>query len=277
MPRDESLYVAGSIDSHAHMTLLEHKGLDAAAVLRECEAGGLVRIVDVGVAPSDLDERLRTYARFPILAFTVGLHPTSVTPADAERELVLLERALDTGDATRPDAIVAVGEVGLDFYRSTEHAHLQIEALERQAAIAGRRGLPLVIHNRSSEEEMLQLLRRIRPHGVMHCFSQDARYCRECLDLGLFVSFAGNLTFRVSDEIRSAAAIVPDDRLLVETDAPYLSPQAVRGTPNHPGHLGFTIRALAEIRNTTAEHVGAVTSRNACALFGLEPRSERES
>ena len=278
MPRDRSLYVPGSIDSHAHISFLEHKGLDPWAVLRNAETGGLARIIDVGITPSDLEERLRRYGHLAIVAFTAGLHPTSVTPAYAEPELATLEQTLvsarSSGAAGR---IVAIGEVGLDFYRSTEHVRLQIDALERQAAIAERHHLPLVIHNRSSEPEMLLTLRRIRPRGVMHCFSQDARYCGECLDLGLFVSFGGNLTYRASDEIRSAAALVPDDRLLVETDAPYLSPQAVRGTPNHPGHLGFTIQSLAEIRHTTPGHVAAVTSQNACNLFGFSPHHAEKS
>jgi TatD DNase family protein len=271
MARERSLYVPGSIDTHAHLTLLERKGLDPCHVLRDAEAGGLSGVLDVGITPSDIEERLRRYGPFAIVAFTVGLHPTSVTPETTDRELVCLEEMLAAAVPGTGDRIVAVGEMGLDFYHSTEHVGLQTEAFERQAAIAERHHLPLVIHNRASEREMLTVLRRTRPRGVMHCFSQDARYCRECLDLGLFVSFGGNITYRASDEIRSAAAMVPDDHLLVETDAPYLSPQAVRGTPNHPGHLGFTIGELARIRGTTPEHVAEVTAQNARALFGFSP------
>ena len=120
---------------------------------------------------------------------------------------------------------------------------------------------------------MLAFLRRTRPEGVMHCFSQGSDYCRSCLDLGMHISFGGNMTYRRSDPLREAAAIVPDDRLLVETDSPFLSPQPVRGITNQPGHLGYVIAALAEVRRQTPERIAELTSLNARRLFGLN--SER--
>jgi TatD DNase family protein len=228
-------------------------------------------IVDVGVEPSDFERRVEAFAGIPTVALTAGLHPTSIRPDSVDAELGLLEQLLGrhAHDASQP-RIVAVGEIGLDFYWSQEHARLQEEAFERQCELASRRRLPIIVHNRSSEPEMLAALERLRPAGVMHCFAQGADYARRCLDLGMYVSFGGNLTYKKSEDVREAARIVPDDRLLVETDSPYLSPQTVRGTANHPGHLGFTIDFLAELRATTPERIATVTARNTRRLFNLQ-------
>lgn len=268
--KDHARYYRGSVDSHAHLALLERKGLDARRVLEEAAAGGLGRIVDVGVSPGDLAERIERFAGDSLVAFTAGLHPTAVDPSTVEAELCALERLLAERHADpQPGRIVAIGELGLDFYWSDEHRELQEEALVRQWELARRHSLPVIVHNRDSEEAMLAALRRHAPTGVMHCFSQDAAYCRACLDLGLFVSFSGNLTYKRSGPIREAAALVPDDRLLVETDSPYLSPQVVRGTANHPGHLGFVVEELARVRGTSPERIAELTAQNAVRLFVL--------
>ncbi len=272
-----SRYMPGSIDSHAHLELLSRRGLDADSVLAEAKAGGIAGIIDVGVVPSDLERRFAAFGGQGIVSFTSGLHPTSVTPGRVDEELALLAATLDGGATVGNRPVVAVGEVGLDYYHTGDHARLQLETLERLATLASRHDLPLILHNRASESDMLAFLRRVRPRGVMHCFSQDAEYCAGCLDLGLLISFGGNLTYRSSDGIRAAAAMVPDDRLLVETDSPYLSPQAVRGAANHPGHLAYTVEALADLRGVSAEQVVRVTSANACALFGIAPWSADEA
>ncbi|MFW5684522.1 MAG: TatD family hydrolase [Spirochaetota bacterium] len=263
---DQARYYPGSVDSHMHSSLLASKELEERSVLEAATAGRMERLVDVGVAPSDLAPRLTRLGAYRILAFTAGLHPTGVSPETLEHEIGILAESLSGAMAGR---IVAVGEIGLDFYWSTENTTLQIDALERQCALAAKHELPVIIHNRDSEEQMLHILRRLRPQGVMHCFSQGPEYCAACLDLDMHLSFGGNLTYRRSDEIRRAAELVPDERLLVETDAPFLSPQAVRGTPNHPGHLAFVIEALAALRGTSADAIARLTAANARRLFRL--------
>lgn len=281
--QDDSRYYPDSIDSHLHLSLLGRKDLDPTAVLPAAADGGMRRVIDVGVQPSDLAERLDRFGAYELVAFTAGLHPTAVEPDTVTAELDALETALaeqagavpssgrpsDAAGETEGRRIVAVGELGLDFYWSQENRGLQIETLERQWAIASRYALPVIIHDRESEDTMLELLRERRPAGVMHCFSQGPDYCRACLDVGLMVSFGGNLTYPKSDEIREAARLVPDDRLLVETDSPYLSPQVVRGTANHPGHLGFVIDALARLRGASPGAIAELTAANARRLFAL--------
>lgn len=266
---DQSRYFPGSIDSHAHIGSLAEKGLDPDTVLSDVAREGMQGVIDIGIEPNDLEHRLERFGPAGVLWFTAGLHPTAVRPEDCEDELALLTRSL----STHAKRIVAVGELGLDFYWSQELRGLQMEALERQAVLARDYSLPIVVHNRDSENEMLGFIGRMRPAGVMHCFTQGPDYCTKCLDLGMHISFGGNITYKNSDEVREAVKIVPDDRLLVETDSPYLSPQVVRGTTNHPGHLGYVIEALAGIRGDTAERIAELTAQNAVTLFALTPSS----
>ena len=283
---DRSLVVPGSIDTHVHLALFASKGIDPVMLLAAAFASGLGGVLDVGVRPSDLDARRSLASAIPhspgALLLTSGLHPTSVDPESVAAEIALLESQLVQDAARDPSgadsaasggrfSVRAVGEIGLDYYWSAEQRALQIETFERQLDLALRYSLPIIVHNRDSERDMPSILARIRPRGIMHCFSQGADYCRACLDVGMHVSFGGNVTFRRNDEIREAARLVPDDRLLVETDSPFLSPDPVRGRPNHPGHLGFTIATLAAIRSSTPEAIAFICARNAARLFGFAP------
>lgn len=262
----ESLWLPGAVDTHCHLDHVEKKGIDVPKLLREADTARFGRLIDVGITPPDLDGRRARFASPDLVSFTSGLHPTEVTPKAWSDAVLLLEQQLQESE----NKVVAVGECGIDLYWSDEHYSDQLAALTAQAHLASQHELPLILHNRSSEHQMLSFLRDVRPLGIMHCFSQDEEYCHSCVDLDMYVSFGGNLTYKKSNGIRAAAAIVPDELLLVETDAPYLSPQTVRGKMNHSGHLGFTIHALAEIRETTAERIAEITATNARRLFRLE-------
>jgi TatD DNase family protein len=242
---------------------MAQKGVDVRATLDEARASGLAALIDVGISPDDLPERAKQLSAYPWVHLTSGLHPTSITHGNADSLLELLGEQAESG------SVVAIGETGLDYHWDTGERHDQHRLFAAQASIAAARDLPVIVHNREANDDVLAILRERRPRGVMHCFSQDATFCRKCLDLGLFVSFGGNLTFRTSDTIRDAAAMVPDEFLLVETDSPYLSPEPVRGRPNHPGHLGFTLEALASVRGTDAEHLARLCAENAARLFGI--------
>lgn len=257
-------YIPGCVDTHAHLTVAEARGVAIDLIVAQAVDARVAGIIDVGIEPSDLQARRDRLGRWPIVFLTSGLHPTSVAP-DSWRE------AIDTLCA-QIDGLVAIGEIGLDYHWSTEHADLQRRVLREQFAIARDAGLPVIIHNRDSEADMIDILADELPHGVMHCFSQDADYCSRCVGLGMHVSFGGNVTFRSAGSIREAVAVVPDELLLVETDSPFLSPQPVRGKPNHPGYLRHTIACVAEVRGTTAERIAELTATNARRLFGLNSR-----
>jgi TatD DNase family protein len=255
-------YYDGLVDSHAHLDALAGEGIDTKISLSEAARNGVVGILDVGVLPSDLDERRSQFGGYPIVRFASGLHPGNTADTDLEPELAILQRQLEQG------GLVAVGEIGLDFHYTGDKRRQQA-AFARQVAMASTHNLPAIVHNREAEDAITAVLAKHRPGGVMHCFSQSVEFCRRCLDLGMYISFAGNVTFPKAAGIRDAARYVPDDRLLVETDCPALSPVPVRGRPNHPGHLGFTVELIAEVRGVTPVRVVQLTSTNAAVCFGI--------
>lgn len=260
---DKSLAFPGSVDSHCHLTSIEEKGLSPEEILRACGENHMGGILDVGIIPDTLLRRRGRYGNNPLVRFSSGIHPSAIERSDIDSQIDLLEGQIGA------EMVVAVGEIGLDYFWNTGERADQIELLERQTVLAVANDLPVIIHNRDADPDIIHVLTRLRPRGVMHCFSQDEAFCSRCLDIGMFISFGGNLTFKNSETLRAACQIVPRDRLLVETDSPYLSPQAVRGRPNHPGHLGFTIAAIAEIRNEDPIDVAGWTATNAGRCFGI--------
>ena len=260
---DQSLVIPGSIDTHCHTGAMTEKGLPTDQLLGVLHDDGLRALIDVGISPDDLDGRRTHLAAMEWVALTSGLHPSAAAREDRNEMIELLSSQITAG------LIVAVGEIGLDYYWDTGDRRVAMELFDNQVDLAVQADLPVIVHNRGADLDVLAVLRRLRPRGVMHCFSQSPEFCRRSLDLGLFISFGGNLTFKGSDLIRESAAIVPLDRLLVETDSPYLSPDPVRGRPNHPGHLGFTLSVLAEQRLLDAAELAETTALNAIRLFNL--------
>jgi TatD DNase family protein len=164
--------------------------------------------------------------------------------------------------------VVAVGEIGLDYHYSPETADAQFDLFARQLEIARMFDLPVVIHTRDADEDTVGVLREIPSRGVIHCFTGSLSFCRELLDLGFMISISGIVTFRAADNVRESALVIPDDRILIETDSPFLSPVPLRGTPNEPANLVHTAKFLAELRKTPYEKFAALTVENAIALFG---------
>jgi TatD DNase family protein len=247
------------IDSHTHLDLCEPEDHElVAAAARE----GVRRILTIGIDGASSRAALAAAEAFPQVYAAVGRHPNSAHGFD-EADLAEL-RAL----AAHPRC-VAVGETGLDFYRERAPRADQERAFAAQIELARETGKPLVIHTRAAEQETVTLLHE-RAAGlsvVMHCFSMPARL-EECLAAGWWISFAGNVTYPSASDLAQAAVEVPEDRLLVETDAPFLTPQAVRRERNQPAFVVHTARALSERRGTTYEALEAALERNAAELFG---------
>jgi TatD DNase family protein len=246
------------IDTHAH--------LDAGAepadelVARALEAG-VDRIISVGSGLDSCRETLEIAARHDGVYAALGIHPHQAAEPDASRLDELRELLGD-------ERAVAVGETGLDFYRDYAPRDRQCELFEAQLALAADLGKTLVVHTREASDETAAALEPFGGTVVLHCFSAP-ELLPLALERGYYLSFAGNVTFPKAEELREAARAVPADRLLAETDSPYLSPQPRRGRPNEPANVVHTIAVLAEARGEEADELAAQLDANAAAAFGL--------
>ena len=246
------------IDTHAH---LDGGTNEAAALVRRAREAGVTRIVAVGSELDSCRTALRLAHEHDGVYAALGIHPHQAVSEDATRLAELRELLGD-------DRAVAVGETGLDFYRDYAPHDAQLELFERQLALAEELGKPVVVHTRAAEEATAQALERFGGTVVLHCFSSPG-LLPVALERGYYVSFAGNVTFPKAAELRTAAAAVPGDRLLAETDTPYLAPQPVRGRENEPANVVHTLAALAEVRGEDPHVLEAQIDSNATAAFGL--------
>ena len=164
--------------------------------------------------------------------------------------------------------VSAVGEIGLDYHYSPGTREQQRELFAKQLELAKKLGLPVVIHTRDADDDTLGLLREIPSRGIIHCFTGSPGFCRALLDLGFYISISGIVTFRAADNVRESALAVPDDRILVETDSPFLAPVPLRGNPNEPAFVVHTGKFLADLRKTSFESFAAQTTSNAISVLG---------
>lgn len=252
-------------DTHAHLNSSHFDGKVDQAVAN-AKAAGVVGIMVIGI---DLASSRRAcdlaneYAGF--LHAVVGIQPNSAGEA-AETDFAEIETLLEQ------PGVRGIGETGLDCYWDDTPIKIQQDYFDRHLELCRKSKLPMVIHMRESCDLIIQQLRNQPsvPNGIMHSFTGDRDQAQACLDLGLMISFAGMVTFKKSDDLRSVAAMIPEDRILVETDSPYLSPEPLRGRrPNEPARVEHTLRCLAEVRNVSAEHLAAATTENAKRLFAL--------
>jgi len=247
------------IDSHTHLDLCEPSNAELVAA---AEAAGVTRILTVGIDGASCRAALAVAEDFPQVYAAIGRHPNAAKGFDGA-DLAEL-RAL----AAHPRCL-AIGESGLDFYRDQAPAADQERAFAAQIALARETGKPLVIHSRAAEQQTLAQL-GAEADGVsvvMHCFSMPERL-HQCLERGYAISFAGNVTYKNAADLADAARLVPEELLLVETDAPYLSPQVVRKQRNQPAFVAHTLAFIAELRGVSVEELGAVVTRNAARVFG---------
>lgn len=243
------------VDSHCHLNYLE----DPDARLAAARACGVDAFLCIGVDRGGIDAVLALAAAHDDVWATVGQHPDA-----AGQALDWIEPMLD-----RP-RVVAVGETGLDYYRDPDAGarRAQQAAFEHQLDLAARHGLPAVIHTRAAEADTLARL-RARPEGggVLHCFTESWGLASAALDLGYYISISGIVTFKNGENVRDVARRVPDERLLVETDSPYLAPVPHRGRRNEPAYVADTARYLAELRGVSVEALAATTTDNFFRLF----------
>jgi len=251
------------VDSHCHLDD-DQFAADRDAAIERARAAGVERMVAIGTGggPPDLEAGLRLAREYSFIYATVGVHPHDAAKATPKTFARLAELA--------PEA-VAIGEIGLDYHYDFSPRDVQRSVFVEQLALAARARKPIVIHTREAWDDTLALIREhgLPFGGIMHCFTGGPTEARQALELGFHLSFGGIVTFPKADAVRDAAALTPEDRLLVETDAPYLAPVPHRGKRNEPAFIVETVRRLAEARTVTPEHIAAVTTGNFERLFGL--------
>jgi TatD DNase family protein len=246
------------IDTHAHLDACAEPADDLVARAREA---GVERIVSVGTGLESCRETLAIARRHEGVFAALGIHPHQAGDPDATAVNELRELLAD------PNA-VAVGETGLDHYRDYAPRDRQLELFERQLELAGELGKTVVIHTREASDETAAALADFSGTVVLHCFSAP-ELVPIALERSYFVSFAGNVTYPKAEELREAARVVPRERLLAETDSPYLSPQPRRGRPNEPANVVYTVAALAAARDEPEDELAKQLDANAAAAFGL--------
>jgi TatD DNase family protein len=244
------------IDTHAHLAPTE-----AGEVLERARAAGVGRVVTVATTIPGAHEALAIAARHDGVFACLGVHPHQAGGPDAGRLSELRE-------LLREPKAVAVGETGLDYFRDYAPHDAQRRLFEAHLELASELGKPVVIHTRAADEDTVDALAGFDGVVVLHCFSSPA-LLEPALERGWYVSFAGNVTYPKAPELREAAARVPADRLLAETDSPYLAPQPVRGRQNEPAYVMHTLEVLAATRDADRAALGAQIDANAAAAFGL--------
>lgn len=251
-----------SVDSHAHLDDPRFAE-DREAVLERAWDAGVRTILTIGngTGPDDMRCGMALAADRDWIYTTVGVHPHDAARVEP-RHLKLME------ELAGGDRVLAIGETGLDYYYDNSPRDIQREVFRAQLNLSVRLGMPVVIHTRDADPDTIEILREIRPRrGVVHCFTGGEALADCALELGLLISFSGILTFPTAGAIREIARKVPDDRLLVETDSPYLAPVPHRGRRNEPAFVVETARVLARVRGVDAEVVAARTRENFRALF----------
>jgi TatD DNase family protein len=251
-------------DTHAHLHFPEFD-TDREAMLGRAREIGVRRILTIGTEPDSSRAAVELAEREADVWAAVGIHPHDAAAADeaALREIARL--------AAEP-RVVAIGEIGLDYFRDLSPREDQQATFRALLGLARRVAKPVVVHCRDAHEDVLRILTEERVadvRGIMHCFSGDVGVARRCLDLGLLISLAGPVTYPNARALPEVARFIPEDRLVVETDCPFLPPQGHRGQRNEPAYLAITAARVAELRGEPIEAMAARLTANACALLGI--------
>jgi TatD DNase family protein len=258
------------VDSHCHLDFPEFSA-ELDAVVERARAVGVGRIVTISTRVKKHAQVLAIAEKFSEVFCSVGTHPHN-----AHEELDIDAKAL-TALATTHPKVVAIGEAGLDYHYDNSPRAAQAASLRQHIAAARETGLPLVIHSRDCDTDMAQILREESGKGafpaVLHCFTGSRELALTAIELGLYVSFTGILTFKRSDDLRAIAAALPPDRILVETDAPYLAPLPYRGKRNEPAYVAETAKVLANTRGVPVDEIAQQTTENFFRLFSKVPRA----
>ena len=258
------------VDSHCHLASLrtaQGEMADLSEVVARAHHAGVSHMLCVACTLREFAPMAELTRGFAEVLLAVGMHPLNLDEEPPYREEELAEAF------ARDDRLIALGETGLDYHYRRDSARAQQDSFVRHIELARILGKPLIVHARDAGPDIVALLRSHHAHearGIMHCFCDTIETARSCLDLGFMISFSGIATFRGAGSVREVLAYVPDDRLLVETDAPYLAPVPVRGHANEPAFVRYTLECIARLRGMPAGQLADLTSRNFSELFALK-------
>ncbi|MBC6404793.1 MAG: TatD family hydrolase [Rhodospirillales bacterium] len=258
------------IDSHCHLDFLEREGDDLAGVVARARSADVGGMVTIGTKLSEIDKVIAIAERFPQVWCSVGVHPHEAREQGQKTPDRLLALA-------RHPKVVGIGETGLDYFYEHSPREEQRESFRAHIAAARSARLPVIVHSRDAEEETLKILAEEQGKGafagVIHCFSGSTTLAEGALALGMSISLAGILTFKKAEDLRKTAGKIPLERLLVETDSPYLAPVPKRGKRNEPAFVAHTAALLAEIKGVAPAELAAITTENFFRLFSRAERS----
>lgn len=262
------------IDTHVHINF-DVFGSELQALRDRWREAGVIRLVHSCVEPSEFESIRAIADRFEEVSWAVGLHPLDADKWTLEMKSQIFSLA------TSDPRVVAIGEMGLDFYKAENQQH-QKSVFEAQLALAHQLNLPVIIHCRDAAEAMRELMQRFWEEvgavkGVMHCWGGTAEETQWFLDLGFYISFSGIVTFKNAQQVHESAQIVPSDRLLIETDCPFLAPVPKRGKRNEPAYVRYVAEAIASLRGVSLETLAAQTTANAYRLFNLPNFESQQS
>lgn len=254
----------GLIDSHAHLEL-EPLLEQVPAVMERAMSAGLIAIITVGIDLDDAKVALSIAEQFDRVFAAIGFHPHNAKDV-GDNDLLEMERLCDN------PRVVGYGEIGLDFFRNRSSHDAQLAVFRNQIELAKKKNKPIIVHLRDAYEKGLAMLEKHAPYpagGVIHCFSGDESDARRSLELGFHLSIPGTVTYKKNDRLRSIVQTIPDDRILLETDCPFLAPEPLRGKDNEPSYIVHTARKVAEVRGVDVGAIGLLTAQNAIKLFKL--------
>lgn len=248
------------IDSHCHLEMFEE---EISEVLKRAYDAGISTVITISSDVASIDKIIKITEQYPMVYATVGIHPHDAKELNSE----VLKRLFEL---SRHPKVVGIGEIGLDYHYEHSPREVQREAFVLQLKLARDIGLPVVIHAREAFDDTIKILKEQNVHkGVMHCFSGNLSQVKKAIELGLFISISGVVTFKNAKTIKEVARFVPDEYLMIETDAPYLAPEPMRGKRNEPSFLIYTAKALAELRGITIEDIDRITTVNVNRLFRI--------
>jgi TatD DNase family protein len=250
------------IDTHCHLNDDRFES-DLPQVIQRARTAGVAELINIGYDLVSSRKAIKQARLYPGLKTTVGIHPHDASTAT---DAVLDELA----KLASAESVVAIGETGLDYYYDNSPRDVQQLAFRRQMELAKDLGLPVVIHSRDATQDTLEILKEFAPvRGIMHCFSGSWETAELCMNMGLYIAFGGAITFKNASRLRGVAARVPLERIVLETDCPYLSPEPHRGRRNEPAYLVYVLARLAEIKQVSKAEAAEITTANARAVFGL--------